>query len=158
MAFVLHGPELLSHVHSHSHGHGHSHSAGGLPAREMRPVFTSSMENGWVPKKYLYNYNLYTIFWRSIRYRAREHSSHQEEQNINIRAAIIHVFGDFIQSVGVFLASIVIYCFVSIRDKLCRWVQCESAPSIWVGGFVFWNMTSCWILGFRRETAASAST
>ncbi|KAL5289390.1 hypothetical protein ACFFRR_009495 [Megaselia abdita] len=97
MAFVLHGPELFSHVHAHSHSHGHSHE--GLPSREMRPVSTSSMESGTT----------------------REQSSHQEEHNINIRAAIIHVFGDFIQSVGVFLASIVIYCFPSAKlaDPLC---------------------------------------
>lgn len=68
----------------------------------------------------------YTLSLRSIPCRTREQPSHQEEHNINIRAAIIHVFGDFIQSVGVFLASIVIYCFVSIGDKLCSWAQCES--------------------------------
>lgn len=39
--------------------------------------------------------------------------SHSGTDNINIRAAVIHVIGDFIQSVGVFLAAVVIYYYVS---------------------------------------------
>jgi len=34
-----------------------------------------------------------------------EHS----KKNINVRAAFIHVLGDFIQSIGVFVAALVIY-------------------------------------------------
>lgn len=34
-----------------------------------------------------------------------EHS----KRNINVRAAFIHVLGDFIQSVGVFIAALIIY-------------------------------------------------
>lgn len=36
-------------------------------------------------------------------------SSTQSEENINVRAAFIHVVGDFIQSVGVCAAAFVIY-------------------------------------------------
>lgn len=36
-------------------------------------------------------------------------------QNINIQAAAIHVIGDFIQSVGVFIAAVIIYYYVSIK-------------------------------------------
>lgn len=35
-------------------------------------------------------------------------------QSINVKAAIIHVIGDLIQSVGVFISSVVIKFFVSI--------------------------------------------
>lgn len=35
-------------------------------------------------------------------------------KNINIQAAAIHVIGDFIQSVGVFIAAVVIYYYVSV--------------------------------------------
>lgn len=38
-----------------------------------------------------------------------EHS----KKNINVRAAFIHVLGDFIQSVGVFIAALIIYFKVS---------------------------------------------
>ena len=37
----------------------------------------------------------------------------QSKRNINVRAAFIHVLGDFIQSVGVFVAALVIYFKVS---------------------------------------------
>lgn len=33
----------------------------------------------------------------------------KEDRNINVRAAFIHVLGDFIQSIGVFIAALVIY-------------------------------------------------
>lgn len=36
-------------------------------------------------------------------------SSHSHDQNINVRAAFIHVIGDFLQSLGVFVAALVIY-------------------------------------------------
>lgn len=37
-------------------------------------------------------------------------SSHSHsDENINVRAAFIHVVGDFLQSVGVFVAALVIY-------------------------------------------------
>lgn len=37
----------------------------------------------------------------------------QLKKNINVRAAFIHVLGDFIQSVGVFIAALIIYFKVS---------------------------------------------
>lgn len=40
-------------------------------------------------------------------------SINETKQNINIRAAVIHVIGDFIQSIGVFIAAIVIKIYVS---------------------------------------------
>lgn len=33
----------------------------------------------------------------------------QSKRNINVRAAFIHVLGDFIQSVGVLIAALIIY-------------------------------------------------
>lgn len=38
-----------------------------------------------------------------------EHQGKENKQNINVRAAFIHVIGDFLQSFGVLLAAIVIY-------------------------------------------------
>lgn len=48
----------------------------------------------------------------------QHHHSHNDTENINIRAAVIHVIGDFIQSVGVFLAAVVIYYYVSALISL----------------------------------------
>lgn len=42
-----------------------------------------------------------------------EHTSEFSKKNINIQAAVIHVLGDFIQSVGVFVAALVIRIYVS---------------------------------------------
>lgn len=46
---------------------------------------------------------------------------HSHEVNINVRAALIHVIGDFIQSLGVFVAAVVIYYKPewSIVDPIC---------------------------------------
>jgi solute carrier family 30 (zinc transporter), member 2 len=41
------------------------------------------------------------------------HSADESNRNINIRAAVIHVVGDLVQSVGVFISSIVIKFYVS---------------------------------------------
>ena len=38
---------------------------------------------------------------------------HHKEQNMNVRSAIIHVIGDLIHSIGVFLSAVVIKFFVS---------------------------------------------
>ncbi|XP_056645058.1 proton-coupled zinc antiporter SLC30A2-like [Diorhabda sublineata] len=52
-----------------------------------------------------------------------EHSAHggKEKENINVRAAFIHVVGDFLQSFGVFVAAIVIYFKpnLMIVDPIC---------------------------------------
>lgn len=37
-----------------------------------------------------------------------------EKQNINVRAAFIHIIGDLLQSVGVFIAATIIYYKVII--------------------------------------------
>lgn len=36
-----------------------------------------------------------------------------ESENINVRAAIVHVIGDLLQSIGVFISSIIIKFYVS---------------------------------------------
>jgi zinc transporter 2 len=44
-----------------------------------------------------------------------------EQENINVKAAFIHVIGDFLQSLGVFIAALVIYFKPewSIIDPIC---------------------------------------
>lgn len=38
-----------------------------------------------------------------------EGNHHSHEENVNVRAAFIHVLGDFLQSFGVLVAALVIY-------------------------------------------------
>lgn len=49
---------------------------------------------------------------------------HSHEQNINVRAAYIHVIGDFLQSFGVLVAAIVIYYKPewNIVDPICTFL------------------------------------
>ncbi|XP_014605485.1 PREDICTED: zinc transporter 2-like [Polistes canadensis] len=54
-----------------------------------------------------------------------ENMSHKDEhKNINVRAAFIHVVGDFIQSIGVFIAALVIYFKPTwnIVDPICTFL------------------------------------
>lgn len=50
------------------------------------------------------------------------HGSHLED--VNVRAAFLHVLGDLIQSIGVIIASVVIYFFPdwSIADTICSFL------------------------------------
>lgn len=51
----------------------------------------------------------------------RPHHGHTcgDEMNINLRAAVIHVLGDLLQSIGVFVAACVVTFFVSTSNKFC---------------------------------------
>lgn len=84
------GCTLHQHGHGHSHGgvsHSHSHSAHSHDS-ESQPLLSHS------------------------------HSSHAHEvENINVRAAFIHVVGDFVQSLGVLIAAIVIFFQVSLSKE-----------------------------------------
>ena len=48
----------------------------------------------------------------------------QRKQNINVRAAFIHVLGDFLQSLGVFVAALIIYFRpdLGIIDPICTFL------------------------------------
>lgn len=63
---------------SHSHGHSHGHSHSNIKDEPIRRISRSN----------------------SLR--------HSEKQNINVRAAFIHVLGDIVQSVGVLIAAYII--------------------------------------------------
>ena len=89
-----HGP------HGHSHGsasHGPAHS--GEDSEEERPSTVDEIRDG------------------------EEHSlvpKAEKKTNINVRAAFIHVIGDFIQSVGVFTAALLIFFKVEIKVLFLR--------------------------------------
>jgi solute carrier family 30 (zinc transporter), member 2 len=107
MFFVLHanvcGNALPHHGHSHGDGnHGHSHGSNHhehshdehntRDASVINLVSNDDQEN-LAPVK-------------------------QRTENINVRAAIIHVIGDFVQSVGVLCAAILIKLKVSNEHKV----------------------------------------
>ena len=53
-----------------------------------------------------------------------DHHHHAEEENINIRAAVVHVIGDMLQSIGVIIASVLIYIWpeTKIADPICTYL------------------------------------
>jgi cation diffusion facilitator family transporter len=52
------------------------------------------------------------------------HDGKKSKKNVNVRAALIHVFGDFIQNVGVLIAAIVIYLKPKWQfiDPICTFI------------------------------------
>ncbi|CAG9136482.1 unnamed protein product [Plutella xylostella] len=94
---------LTLHQHGHSHGggggHGHSHGSSNpvLNNKERSPESDAESSSG--------------------------HGHHQTE-NINVRAAYIHVIGDFLQSFGVLVAAIVIFFKPSwsLVDPICTFL------------------------------------
>ncbi|XP_053673752.1 proton-coupled zinc antiporter SLC30A2-like [Anopheles nili] len=66
------------------------------------------------------------IMGATLHHHGHSHSSggHHEEENINVRAAFIHVLSDFVQSLGVFIAALVIYFKPdwNIIDPICTFV------------------------------------
>ena len=77
---------VLHHGHGHSHG-GLNHSHGGTKHSKVKSPYKSPTR-------------LVII----------EQDSHE---NVNVRAAFIHIVGDLLQSVGVFIAALLIWFKVS---------------------------------------------
>lgn len=149
MAFILHGSSLFSGSHGHSHGHGvvggggssaeqrhnsHSH----IHARTARTTSTthgrqshlSDGSNGVavaagvgvgnpLPTDVSVSTSANIVKQQHARHNATPTCG--QEQNLNLRAAVIHVFGDLVQSVGVFVASVIIkfYPNAKLADPLC---------------------------------------
>lgn len=83
------------HDHGHGHGHGnHHHSHSPRKSSETSEVAESNQSHSHVA------------------------------ENMNVRAALIHVISDFVQSCGVFLAAIVIYFKPEwiIIDPICTFL------------------------------------
>ncbi|GLV36305.1 Zinc transporter 33D [Carabus blaptoides fortunei] len=60
-----------------------------------------------------------------LHHHGHQHAGHeQSKNNINVRAAVIHVLGDLIQSVGVFCAALIIRIYPSakVADPICTFV------------------------------------
>ena len=94
MGVTLHGSghghsHGLGGGHTHSHGgnssHGHSHS-GGINDGDMAGSGSSGENEGLLKA-----------------------SKSKLKKDLNVRAAFIHVLGDLVQSVGVFIAALIIY-------------------------------------------------
>ena len=132
------GHGKFGHGHSHGEGgHGHSHDPEGHPhvhiqvqGQENRPLNTHSGQTNYTQ---MANNNQYTM--QSINQPCDVNSGHMTDfhqlpnhstdgrevavqepevrvlkakRNINVRAAMVHVIGDLVQSIGVLIAAIII--------------------------------------------------
>lgn len=93
--------------HNHNHSHSHSHSRSESSSSNMGGSTSIPINDN-----YLINSEDVTIIDEASHAHNKKDSS-----NINLRAAAIHVIGDFIQSVGVLCASIIILIKVTHNQK-----------------------------------------
>jgi zinc transporter 2 len=89
-----HGLHKCDHDHDHEHEHGHKH--------EHEHEHSSDEE-----------IKLHT-----------EDEHEEKNTNVNLRASFIHILGDAIQNIGVFIAGLIIYFFpnYSIADPICTYL------------------------------------
>lgn len=88
-------------VHHYIHRESSEHTPIGSSDSEDVPEHRSS----WSFRGHQHNHSSHT-----------NHTNHSHDfssKNINIQAAVIHVVGDFIQSIGVFISAVIIKYFVS---------------------------------------------
>ncbi|XP_055859286.1 proton-coupled zinc antiporter SLC30A2 [Episyrphus balteatus] len=131
MAFILHGSSLFPGSHGHSHGgaggghhsHSHVHSTARSDAASTTHGHHSHLPDGGVGNPLPADVSVSTSADIVKQQHARNNAMPAcgQEQNLNLRAAVIHVFGDLVQSVGVFVASIIIkfYPNAKLADPLC---------------------------------------
>ncbi|KAI8432532.1 hypothetical protein MSG28_013529 [Choristoneura fumiferana] len=108
---VLH--ECSNVAHHHSHGGaacGHAHAHAPSPPRSRFGRKHNGLVNGDYSMKDLAS--------------EEAHVASRPDRNINLRAALIHVIGDLIQSCGVLFASVLIkfYPAAKVVDPICTFV------------------------------------
>ncbi|CAF2160077.1 unnamed protein product [Rotaria magnacalcarata] len=117
MFFVLHADVCgtsLPHGHSHGHNHGHSHG------RDHDHSCEDTLEN----VDTMINSSPLVADIVTGQSRERAIKAKKATKNINVRAAIIHVIGDFVQSVGVLCAAILIKFKpeYKLADPICTFI------------------------------------
>lgn len=108
--------------HGHVHGHGHSHHAHHFsPSTFQKEIATETGSVGWLDSAVpIDGTNLGTPSTASL---ASSSSCSGANQNLNIRAAFIHVLGDLVQSLGVLLAAIIIkFTGFALADPICTFL------------------------------------
>jgi solute carrier family 30 (zinc transporter), member 2 len=145
MAKALHGHghgHGHEHEHGHSHGHNHGHSKSHLdrephdhshghkhshdhlrPSKAPGDHKPSRLSNKDLPcdKSMPEARESHSDHSKSLVEPVREKPLEHSAESINIKAALIHVIGDFIQSIGVLISAILIYINNDwvIMDPIC---------------------------------------
>ncbi|EDW89826.1 zinc transporter 2-like [Drosophila yakuba] len=136
MMFVLHGSWFVSrngHGHSHSHNHENEHEPNNSPSQTRSNSYIYTASGGQNPSKVDERHSvrkernltehkiLITNGKKTNQAGTSKIQLAHEEKNLNLRAAMIHVIGDLVQSIGVFLASVLIKVCPGAKyaDPLC---------------------------------------
>lgn len=109
---IAHNHGLHSHTHSHSHSH-HHHGK-----HEQKHKKQKENENNDVSfDDSQSNQGMKLISEENIEEKS-------ENDNVNLRASLIHVIGDALQNIGVFLAGVIIYIFPNAAkaDPICTYI------------------------------------
>lgn len=103
------------HGHSHSHGHSHGHSH----TKKAKTDEEKALKEGLIDK----SEGAHTHD-HSHDHHDHDHGHSHDKQNINVTSAYLHVLGDMLMSVGVVIASIIIYFKPSwsLADPLCTYL------------------------------------
>ena len=134
------GIEHSHHGHSHGHGHGHGHHHEHDHEHEHEHEHEHDHDEHEHEHEHHHKpieLNINNISDDDINNnpilinnnnqcndKCSSHSNSHSEKNVNIRAALIHVFGDALQNVGVLIAGIIICIFHhgSIVDPICTYI------------------------------------
>ncbi|VDP70731.1 unnamed protein product [Echinostoma caproni] len=102
----------------HDHGHGHSH--GGSTGEHSHLADHSHSHQGNGSLRGLQHSDSHSHEHKVDQRTQREAS----RQNITVRAALIHVIGDLVQSLGVFIAAMIIYFKPTLKivDPICTFL------------------------------------
>lgn len=170
MGFILHrgGAHGHSHggSHGHSHGGGHSHATERYQQTVQQSQPPSGIEHGQENRHSTEAASITVVGDGSDSSDVEsghgdDHGSHAGKRqiaptNINVRAAFIHVIGDFLQSLGVLVAALVIYFKVrssSTVRPLSHHLQNLHFSHIWVSSIQFarlfspfWSWLRRWLL------------
>nr|KAG5710823.1 hypothetical protein BaRGS_026974 [Batillaria attramentaria] len=116
---IVLGVTLHQHGHTHGHGHGHSHGGNEELGHSQRTPLVKADGNGEMGSHYG------SITGNSLRKASNAEKKHKHKSsNLNVKAAFIHVLGDFCQSVGVLVAALIIYFKPEwkIADPICTFL------------------------------------
>ena len=126
-----HGAKSKQHGHAHEqHGHSHEHAHGGANHAEHAHSRTSSHSSSHKSAR-SYTLPITDNFEAPPSAQqvvvcdepeADDALIENSSKNINIRAAAVHVIGDFIQSIGVLIAALIIY--FKVNDILLNYYLC----------------------------------
>jgi zinc transporter 2 len=109
MVFVLgHNHNHIGHSHDHGHGHGHGH---GHEHHDHHDHEHHEHEHDGHGHHILHE----------VHCDDHDHEAEHNHENLNMRAAVLHVIGDVLQSAGVIVAGCIIYFYphCSIADPIC---------------------------------------